>query len=170
MEEKQIMSPGIKGLLISLVLIVLSVIVIITNQYQNQVWNIISIAVFVGGVVWACVSYSKQMDANVTFGNVFSHGFKASAAIAVLQALWLFLAISFFFPSMLDAIGDAQRVAMEKKGMSDDDIEKSMEMAAKFTKPMMIAGSAFMSLLIGAIASLIGAAIAKKNPNTSMPQ
>jgi len=169
METTQVMSPGIKGLLLSLVLIVLSAIVIVTNQLQNQVWNIVSIAVFIGGIVWACLSFSKQMNGNVTFGNVFSHGFKASAAVAVITALWLFLAITFFFPSMLDTIAEAQRAAMEKKGMSDDDIEKSMTMAAKFTKPMMIAGSVFMNLLIGAIAALIGAAIAKKNPNPNMP-
>ena len=170
MDDKKIMSPGIKGLLIALVLIVLSAALIVLDQFQNQIWGLVSTALFIGGIIWACVSFSKQMDGNVTFGNLFSHGFKATAAIAALSAAWLLLATSVLFPSMMDKMLEVQRTAMEEKGMSDSDIDGALKTAAKFTKPMMIIASVFINLLVGAIASLIGAAIAKKNPNTSMPQ
>jgi hypothetical protein len=48
--------------------------------------------------------------------------------------------------------------------MTDEQKEKGIEMVGKFFNISVIGGSLFMNLLFGAIASLIGAAIAKKRP------
>ena len=169
MEEKKITTPAIKALIISLVLIVLSVAVITMNQMGNNAWNLASFAVYMLGIIWACISFSKQMDANVTFGNVFSHGFKTSAGVAALLALWIFVSMKFIFPDAMDSIAEIQRAAMEKQGLSENDIDNAMERAKGFTMPLMVVGSVFMYLVVGAISALIGASIAKKNPNTNMP-
>jgi hypothetical protein len=167
--EKQT-SPAIKGLLISLALIVISIAVTITKQETNRTLGLIPIAVFLGGIIWATLSYSKQMDGNVTFGNVFSHGFKASALVAAVASLWAALSLGIIFPDSLDRVLDAQRVEMLKQNMDEDQIEKAMGMARKIAIPMGTIFTVIVYLFLGAIASLIGAALAKKNPNPVFPE
>ena len=38
------------------------------------------------------------MNGNVTFGNVFAHGFKTSAFVAALTAVYSFVAVEILFP------------------------------------------------------------------------
>ena len=55
---------------------------------------------------------------------------------------------------------------MEKSNsnLSDEQREKALEMTGKFFNISVIGGGLFMNIIVGAVASLIGAAIAKKNP------
>jgi NADH:ubiquinone oxidoreductase subunit 6 (subunit J) len=54
---------------------------------------------------------------------------------------------------------------MEKKGnVTTDQIDMSLGLTRKFFLPFSIAFLLFGTAIIGAIASLIGAGIAKKNP------
>ena len=85
--EKQVMSSAVKGLMIGLALIVISLVIILTKQENNKSLGFISIAVALGGIIWACLTYGTQMDGNVTFGNIFSHGFKASALVAAMSGV-----------------------------------------------------------------------------------
>ena len=169
MEDKKIMSPAVKGLMISLVLILIGVTFSILKQDTNQSLAFIPLAVMLLGIIWACVSYSNQMGNNVTFGNVFSHGFKASALVAGIMGLFVVLSLTVLFPEALDRGMEMQREAMEKKGMSESDIDQYMTMGRKMAVPMGTAISVVLYIVVGAISALIGAAIAKKNPNTNMP-
>jgi hypothetical protein len=168
--EKKIMSPSTKGLLIGLALILISLAIILTKQESNKSLGFISIAVALGGIIWACQTYSSQMDGNVTFGNIFSHGFKTSALVAALVSLWVALSLGLLFPETLDRAMEAQRLELIKKQMSDEDIENAMNVGKKLALPMGVIFSVIMYLIIGAIGALIGASIAKKNPNPVFPE
>ena len=168
--EKQVMSPAMKGMLISLALIVIQVAIILTGQEANKSLGSISIAVLIGGIIWACLSFSKQKDGNVTFGDVFSHGFKTSALVAALFGLWTALSLTIIFPEVFEHMMEIQRVEMLKKGMSDDQVENAMKMAHKMGIPMGTIIIVIMDLVLGAVGALIGAAIAKKNPNPVFPE
>ncbi len=163
--DDQITKPAIKGLIISLALIIFSVIILILKQEANRALSIIPLAILFGGVVWACLSYAKQMKGNVTFGNIFSHGFKTTALIAGVMSFWVFISLTFIFPEAFDRMMDIQREAMEKKGVDDAQIEKFMEMGKKITLPMAALATVVFYLVVGAIAALLGSSVAKKNPN-----
>jgi len=164
--EKKVISPATKGLFISVALIAFAVVVTVLQQDTNRSLSIIPIAIMLGGIVWACLSYSKQMDGNVTFGNIFSHGFKASALIAGIMGLWVALSLTVIFPEALDRAMEVQREAMIKKGgISDEDIDKYMTIGRKMAVPMGTIVSVILYLAVGAISALLGASIAKKNPN-----
>lgn len=167
--EKQVMTPAIKGLVIALALIIISVIITVTKQEGNRSLGLIPIAIFFGGILWACLSFSKQMDGNVTFGNVFSHGFKTSALVAALVSLWIVLSLTIVFPDSLDRMLEVQRLELIKKGMSDSDIDNAMRIGRKAAVPLGTIVSVIIYLIIGAISSLIGASVAKKNPNPVFP-
>jgi hypothetical protein len=53
---------------------------------------------------------------------------------------------------------------MAKKGMTQEQINMGISMYKKFFTVSAIGGTLVIDLIIGVIASLIGAAIAKKNP------
>jgi NADH:ubiquinone oxidoreductase subunit 6 (subunit J) len=120
-----------------------------------------------GVIIWACIHYAKQMNGQVTFGNVFSHGFKVTAGIAAIMSVYTFIAIKFIHPELLEKTLDQARAEMEKNpDMNADAIDMALSFTRKFFLPMALAGSLFGTAILGAIASLIGAGVAKKNPIT----
>jgi hypothetical protein len=162
--EKTVTTPVVKGIIISLILIVFQVAVYFAGQSTNQGLGSVQYLVLIGGLIWACISYAKQMNHNVTFGNVFAHGFKTTAVVTVITIIYSIIAIKFLFPDMMDMMLDKTREELAKNNMSDEDSEKAIEMTSKFMLPLAIGGILLAFIIIGAIASLIGAAVAKKNP------
>ena len=59
---------------------------------------------------------------------------------------------------------------MEKRGMDSEKIDQAMGMVKRFFWVGLIAGGIFINLVWGCIASLIGAAIAKKNQVNPLDQ
>jgi uncharacterized membrane protein YphA (DoxX/SURF4 family) len=105
------------------------------------------------------------MQHNVTYGNCFSYGFKTTAIVAIIMAIFLAVFI-YAFPDYKASFMQFMTDEMEKSNsnISDEQQEKGIEMMGKFFAISAIGGGLFMNLLLGAIASLIGAAVAKKNP------
>jgi hypothetical protein len=164
--EKKLTPPWMKGLFISLILIVYSLIVYFTGQSTNRSLSWLQLVVLVGGLIYACTSFAKEKEGNVTFGNVFAHGFKANAAVIVIMVLYTVLATKFLFPEMIDMAMNQARADMEKRGnLSESDIENGLAFGKKFFIPFAIGGIVLGFGIVGAIGSLIGAAVAKKNPN-----
>jgi len=63
-----------------------------------------------------------------------------------------------------------QQTKMEEQGLPDDRIETTMSMMKKYFTLFLILGVIFGNLIFGCIASLIGAAIAKKKPINPLTQ
>ncbi|MEP6846239.1 MAG: DUF4199 domain-containing protein [Panacibacter sp.] len=169
--EQKVSTPVQKGLIISLILIVFGLVLYFTNQYMNKSLSYIQYAILLGGIIWSCNSYAKQMNSNVTFGNVFSHGFKTTAFIAALMAVYTVLSVKFIFPEMTDKIMDSARQEMQKNDqLSDEQINQAVEMTKKFFIPFAVGAIIIMFAIVGAIGSLIGAATAKKNPQDPFAQ
>jgi hypothetical protein len=164
--EQKVTAPWMKGLIISLILIVFGLILYFTDQYMNKTLGYIQYLIIVGGLVVACIGFAKQKEGNVTFGNVFAHGFKTTAAMIVIMVIYTVISTKFLFPDIIDKVMDQSRVEMEKQGkLTDEQITQSMDMIKKFFIPFAIGGIILMFGIIGAIGSLIGAGVAKKNPN-----
>lgn len=164
--ENQVTSHIIKGLLISAFFIVFSVCIYVFNLYEISWLAWISYAVLVGALVYGAILYSNQNKHNVTFGNLFAHGFKTTAVVIVITSVFSFISIKFLFPDMIDKVLEISRKQMEKNPqMTDEIIDKAMEMTKKFFLPFAIGGGIITNGIIGAIGSLIGAGIAKKDPN-----
>jgi hypothetical protein len=166
--ENKIMTPATKGLIIGLVLIAVSVSMqlLITDLETLQKLNWVSFLLIIAGIVWACFSYAKEMNGNVTFGNIFAHGFKTTAVLTIIMVAFTVLSFTVLFPEMKDKAIELARTQMEAKGeLSETQIDQAVSMTEKFFMPFAIGGVIIAYLVMGAIASLIGAAIAKKNPN-----
>ena len=164
--ENKITPVWVKAVIICLISIVYGLILYFTGQSQNKPLGWVSLAFFCGAIIYCCIQFAKQNNGNVTFGNVFAHGFKVTAATAAIMAVYTFIAFKFIYPEMIGLTMDEARKNMEAKGnMSEDQITQGVEMGKKFFIPFAIGGIIIGSAIMGAISALIGAGVAKKNPN-----
>jgi len=163
--ETKVTTPQIKGLIIALILIVWGLIIYFTNQLDNQPLGYVQYALFLGGIIWSCVLFSKQMNANVTFGNVFAHGFKTSAVITVIMLVYTVVALNFLFPDIVDKSMELSRKKLEESGkLSDTQIDSQINMIKDHFTLFAVAAIVIGFAIMGAVSSLIGAAVAKKQP------
>jgi len=172
MEENKIMSPQIKGLLIALIVIILGIAGYFTELGFSSWYNWVVNAIMFAAIIIACVHFANQKQGFVTFGNVFLHGFKITAVIAIIVLVYSLLAFTVLFPDMKEKMFEMQQAQMEKQGLDDDKLEQGMEMMKKYFMIFLVLGVIFGTLIWGCIASLIGAAVAKKkkvNPLDQMP-
>jgi hypothetical protein len=163
--EKQITSHIVKGALLGAFSILFSIIIYIFNLYSVTWLSWISYAVIVGGIIYGNIVYANQNNNNVSFGNIFAHGFKTTAVLIVISVVYTLLSLKVLFPDMIDKIIDMSRIEMEKNPkMTDEIIEQAISMTRKFFIPFAVGGVLIGTGFMGAIGSLIGAGVAKKNP------
>lgn len=168
--EKKVTTPAVKGIIISLILIVFALVIMFLNLSRNKGVASIQFLIFISGVIWSAISYAKQMEGNVTFGNVFAHGFKVTAAITAIMVVYTIISLKFISPEQLELGIQEARANMEAKNMSDEQIDNTINLTRKFAVPFAIAGVLIIFMFTGLIASLIGAAVAKKNPRDPFVQ
>jgi hypothetical protein len=163
--EQKVTPPWTIALITSLICIVINLVMYVSNQLTNKSLGYIQMVLVIGVIIWACIHYAKQMNGQVTYGNVFAHGFKITAGIAALMSIYTIISVKFIYPEIIEMTIDVARAEMEKKGqVPTDQIDMALGFTRKFFLPFAIAGSLFGTALIGAIASLVGAGLAKKTP------
>lgn len=170
MEEKKPISHFVAGLVIAAVLIVYTLLLYFTGNQQNNALVWLSYLFLIAGLVIFVNLYGKAMDYQVTFGNLFGYGFKTTAFLALIMIA--FTVIFFLaFPDVKEKMFDIARQKMEERGrLTDDQIEKGLETWRKMFWVFAIGGIIFFYAIVGAIGSLIGAAITKKKPVNPLDQ
>jgi len=168
--EKKTTSPVSKGVIITLLLIVFGLIIYFSGQMENKSLSYLQYIILIAGIIWSCISYAKQMNGNVTFGNVFAHGFKTTAVVAALLAVYTVIAVKFLFPDIVDKSLEMAKKEMVSKNLTEEQMQSGLDMARKFFLPFAIGGILVVFAIIGCVSSLVGAAIAKKNPQGPFAQ
>lgn len=166
MEKKQ--THMMYGLITALALIVLNLIVYVADLDDPTWTQWVNYTVFFIGVLLNAFAFSKANGQYVTFGNVFSSGFKAAAIITIISVAWFFI-FTLMFPEMKEKGLEIARKSMEQKGMSEEQIEEGMVMTKEYYNVFMVGGVVFSYMFFGALFSLIGAAVAKKKGEIPPP-
>jgi len=170
MEPKKPISHFVAGILIGAVLIIYSLALNFAGKGQDRTLGWIAYLLFVVGLIVFINLYGNAKNNEITFGGLFSYGFKATAIATLLIVICLVIVIS-IMPDFKQKILDAMRQGMEDQGKLDDDkIDQTVKMFSKNFILFVVGGALFMYLLFGVIASLIGAAITKKNPVSPFQQ
>ena len=170
MEPKKAISHLAAGAILGTFMIIYSLAMYFSGMQQNGGAGWISICVMVIGLVIFIYLYGKANNNQVSFGNLFSYGFKATAFMTLIVVVYTVLSF-IIFPEMKDKIFETARENMEKQGkLSEAEIDKAMEMTRKFFNVFMIGGILLTYAIVGAIGSLIGAAITKKRPYNPLEQ
>lgn len=171
MEQQKIMTHITKGLIIGLIAVVMGIAAYLGGFDQQSWYKWTSTLIMCVLIIWACIYYAQQLDGRVTFGNIFAHGFKTSAVIALIIVVYFVLSVTVIFPEMKDKAMEVAREQMEKDGkIPEEQINQGIEIGKKFFLAFGIGGILLGTLIAGAIASLIGAAVAKKKPVNPLDQ
>ena len=136
----------------------------LTGNVGNQAIQWISLAIFLGVLYMAFQEYKKLGDGFMSFGQGTGIGTWAVLISSLINAPFSYIYISFVNPTIIDTIREQQIMQFEEQGMSDAQIEQTMEFTSMFLSPGAIAlmGLIF-GFIFGFIATLIMAAILKKN-------
>ena len=163
--EKKPLSPVAAGLIIGLTSVVLFLAYYFTGMiFQQGVMAWLPAVVFVILVIVFISMWSNAKNNFVTFGSCFGFGFK-TVCIATLISFFFVLVFIYVSPEykeqMLRMMKDKMR---ENKQVTDEQVEAGMSMVTNHFMLITVGGSLAGNLFFGAIAALIGAAIAKKKP------
>ena len=164
MEQRKPLSHIKAGLLIAGLLVLFSVIINLLGLMNQPGINLIQYAIIIGGLVLVINMYAKANNNEVSFGNLFAYGFKATAVYTIL---FIAFTVLFFllFPEIKEQTIEMAREQLEKrKDMSEDQIDQALEISRQFFWVGVVGGSMIFMIIIGAIGSAIGAAVAKKRP------
>ena len=163
--EQPITTTSTKGVMIALILVVLALASYFLDMKANGPLQWLGYAVFIGGIIWSIMSYGKQINHNSTFGNYFAHGFKVAALVTAIMIIYV-IAFIFIFPDFKEKAIDEARKSMESKNnLTQEQITAGLDMTRKFFMVFLVGGTLLGYLFFGALASLIGAAVTKKEPN-----
>lgn len=171
METRKPISHVLAGLLIAGIVIVLSMVTMLfTKSASNPGGGLFNYIIIIGGLIFFVNLYGKSNNYQLGFGDLFSYGFKATAVYTILFIGFLVL-FAVVFPDFKATQMEVARTAMEsQKGVTEEQAEKGMEMMDKYFWAFAIGGTTMMFVIIGAIGSLIGAAVTKKRPHNPFEQ
>ncbi|MEO6638268.1 MAG: DUF4199 domain-containing protein [Ginsengibacter sp.] len=161
--EQNITTTTSKGLVIGLIMVVVAIAIYFLNIDINGPSKWVSNIIFVGGIIWSVNNYGKQVNYNASFGNYFAHGFKVSAVVTCIMIIYLVI-FMLLFPEFKERAMEQARAQMEKGGkMNADQINQAITLTRKFFMAFAIGGTLIGLLIFGSLASLVGAAITKKD-------
>jgi hypothetical protein len=164
--EKKPTSSAVMGLLVGLILIVCSLVIYFTQLYLETWGQYIGFVLLFGVILVSVLLHSNEVAHQTTFGKLFGFGFKVTAAATVSMIVFVVLQ-GMIFPDIKTRFMEVAREGAYKHpeaAANKDAIEQNLQMVEKNFTFIIILGILFWYLVIGAIASLVGAAVAKKKP------
>ncbi len=165
MEPKKPLTHVVAGLLIAGVVIVVSLIMMLVAKGSGKPgsgW--VTYLIIIGALIFFINLYGNANGNTVPFGDLFSYGFKATAVYTVIFIGFLLL-FSVLYPEFKANALEAARNEMEKqRSVTEEQAEQSLRIANKYFWLFAVGGTMLMFIIIGAIGSLLGAAITKKRP------
>lgn len=162
------------GLIGGLVLVAIGLVTQITGMVDlsnpqsttNRIINFFNYAVMIAIIVLAVKAYKEGNSGFASFGRAFRVGFLTMLIIAGITLVWVLLYFGVIDTTMIDTIVEgAKEQMMEQQGMDEEQADQAMGFMGWMFNPVGMAITAAVStVFMGAIFSLIVAAIMKKNP------
>ncbi len=159
------------ALILGLAEIAFSLILSLTNQFENKALGWINL-VIVGVLTFIAVRKirDKELSGFVNFGKAFGISFQIIFYAGILATIYTFFYFKFINPEMIDHMLQTAEQRMIEKGMPDDQIEAGLKYSRMFMTPGMMAVWGLVgSAISGAIVSLIIAAVCRKENKELFP-
>jgi hypothetical protein len=155
------------GAILGIILIVYSLLLYFLDLSTNRALGYVAWLITIVIVFYAMKVYRDKVNQGaLSFGNAFAIGILVCLISGLISAIFAYIQFSVLSPELIDKMIQIGEERLLSRGMPDDMVERSMAMSRKFMTPAMISLMAFiMSVIIGAVISLILAAIVKKEPN-----
>ena len=148
-----------KGLITGFSMIATSFIIYFKKAGFDNGLQYITYSLYLAGIVWALVDFSRQAGVETKFGSYFSTGFKCFIVVTLLMVVFT-VAFLIMHPEMKEQMGVSVREELTKQGnKTPKEIEESIAMAKKFFMPALIMAAVFSYLVIGALVTAVASAV-----------
>ena len=155
-------SHVLAGLIVAAVVVVYTLVLTFSGGSGNKSLSFLSLVLMVGGVGYFVWRHGGANDHGLTFGGLFSYGFKATAAMTLVLIGYNVLFYS-LFPEYRDVLFDISREQMmQQPGITEEQVDMGLSKMREFFCPIIIGGALFNAMMAGAVGSLIGAGITAK--------
>lgn len=152
------------GLVTAILIIVYTVILYVTGLFKTPSLSWISFLLLLIGIFMALREF-KSLNSNfMSFSEGLGVGTLLSAVTGLIGSIFSYIYINFIDTTIMQQMSDLQREQLESRGMSSEQVDQAMEMAAKFTSPgLMFLFGILGYIFFGFILSLIVSAIVKNS-------
>lgn len=157
-------TPALKGAIITLVLLVAGAVLYFGAGMANRRAVYILCVLLAAGITISANYFAKQMDGNVTFGNVFAEGFKTASVVIVFSSICVFISLKFIFPGVIDKLLQAGAEQMKLSGADKEEIKTYINSARGYMVPVIIGIIIFSFGIVGAAGAAFGALISNRKP------
>jgi hypothetical protein len=165
MEIKKV-SPSQPAIKWALIALVTSIIITYAIQFLNVDPNsAVKYVGFLPLIVFLFLTQKEYRDllgGYMTFGEGFLSGFLFAVFLGILSAVFTYLYYAILSPEMIDKTLAASQAKMGEQNLSQDQIDKAMEISRKYFSVIATVAVLFSTAIFGVIIALIGAAIFKK--------
>jgi len=145
-----------------LIAIVITYIIQFANLDINSPLKYLGYIPFLACLFLTQKEFRDELGGFITFNQGFSAGFRYAVFNGLLMAVFTYLYVTILSPEYFARSLEKLPALWAEKGMSQEQIDKAMEMTKKWSG---VGGAFFIAIgyaILGAIVSLIGAAIFKK--------
>jgi len=161
------------GLILGFAGIIFSVILYMFDQFFNTALGYVGMAITIVILIFALRSYRDQVLGGVMpFGKAFSFAVVAVLVSGFLSAVYTYIMMGIIDPDLMSRLMDAQMdQALRRGGVSEDQLEQSMEFMSWMFNPVLMSVFGFLgSGFFGVIIALIMGAIFKRDedPNAAL--
>jgi len=155
-------SHALAGLIVAAVVVVYTLILTFSGASGNKSLGFLSLVIMVGGIGYFVWRHGGVNDHALTFGGLFSYGFKGTAVMTLVLIGYNVLFYS-VFPEYKDVLFDISREQMmQQPGVTEEQVDMGLSKMREFFWPIVIGGALFNSMMSGAVGSLIGAGLTAK--------
>lgn len=146
-----------KGLVTGIAMILVSVIIYYTKgNFENKL-QYITYSIYVAGIIWTLIEFSRSLNNPNKFGAYFSQGFKCFIVVTLLMVVFT-VAFLLLQPQLKDEMAVFYRAELVKTGnYTMPEIEEKLTVAKKSFIPSLVMGAIFGYLVIGAMVTAITA-------------
>ncbi len=161
-------SVGIRfGIIAALIGIAYFLVLNVAGIDQTQgIWKWVGYAITLALVILAQKQFKDKGDGYMSYGQGIGVAFWMGIVSAVISSIFVYIYIKFIDTGFLQVVKDRQIEVMQQKGMSDEQIDQGMKIAAMFMTPeamfmMMLLGGILITIIIALIVTIF---TQKKNP------
>jgi hypothetical protein len=153
------------GLFIALALVVESLAFYFAGKTGNPAEGWLQYPIVIGGLVWASLSYRKQLPekAPFSYGNSLGFGVVTMMFTSIVMAVYAFLMYGFIDPELLDKMILTAEERLLESGLSESLVEQQISITKTFMTPGFMAFSQIFSwIFTGFLISLITSIFLRK--------
>jgi len=155
------------GLIMAVIAILYFVVMNVAGVDMTQgIGRWASIIFYIGIIVLAQKHYKENGNGFMSYGDGLGITFWIALITSVISSIFTFIYMKFIDIGFVEQIMDKQREALAERGLSEDQIDRAIEMSSKLMTPEMmlvlgIIGGLIVILIVGLIVTLF---TQKRNP------